>query len=96
VIIVKVSGKTYYGALDPGCTDVPKEEGWPNPTFQRVGRSGLRACYHLTTDQAKEMASHLETMAQGFAFGSDDDTRAEGRAFARDALRIRAQLEETT
>jgi hypothetical protein len=94
-MIVTVSGKTYYGALDPGATAVPGEEGWPTPSFRRVGK-GLQATYDVTPEQAREMASHLQTMSEGFAYGDDADTRAEGRAFRKDAERIRATLGVTT
>lgn len=89
---IQVSGKTYFGVLDPRATDVPKEEGWPTPTFARRGR-GTTATYDLTREQAEVMADHLRDMAECRLTGSDDvDDHAEGRACAKDALRIQTAL----
>lgn len=88
---ITVSGKTYYGACDPLATGVPEQEGWPEPTWVRVGR-GHRFTYEGDVELAKQIASHLECLAEGFAYSDSPEARAEGRAFARDAARIRKQL----
>jgi hypothetical protein len=91
VMRVAVSGKTYFGAMDPLCTDVPKEHGWPKPGSKKVGR-GHQYVYKVTAATATEMAEHLECLADGFSYSDDDYARSEGRAFAKDAARIRDQL----
>lgn len=83
-----VSGTTYYGACDPKATGVPGAEGWPEPTIMRSGK-GHRFVYEGDLDLAEKIASHLEQLAGSFAYGDDAETKAEGRAFARDAARIR-------
>lgn len=91
---VLVSGKTYYGGLDPLATDAPKEHGWPEPDVRRQGK-GRRMAYAVTPAQAGEMADHLECLAEGFAYSDSPEAKAEGRSFAKDAARIRALLTTT-
>lgn len=89
---VTVSGKTFWGCLDPRATDVPREAGWPKPMPRRAGR-GTRWTFDMTREQAEELLEHLETVGVSFTQGSDDpDSRAEGRAILRDAQRIRSLL----
>lgn len=88
---VIVSGKTWYGGMDPSATDAPKDGGWPKPEHRRRGR-GWQAVYEVTPEIAADMADHLETLADGFAWSDDLDARAEGRSFARDAKKIRETL----
>lgn len=88
---IYVSGTTYYGACDPRATGVPVEEDWPKPESMRVGK-GQRFVYEGDGDLAVKIASHLECLAEGFSYSDDLDAKAEGRAFARDARRIREQL----
>ena len=91
MIKVTVSGKTFYGGMDPLCTDVPKEMGWPKPAWRSVGK-GHQAVYEVTKWQASTIAGHLEVLAEGFSYSDDPYTRSEGRAFAKDARKIREQL----
>ena len=88
---VTVSGKTFFGGLDPMATDKPREAGWPEASLVRAGK-GHRASYTLTSAQASDMAAHLERLADGFQWSDDADAKAEARAFAADAAKIRATL----
>lgn len=92
---ITVSGTTYYGACDPLATGVPREEGWPEPETRKRGR-GVQFVYEGDSALAEQIASHLECLAEGFSFSDDPDAKAEGRAFAKDAARIRATLRDET
>lgn len=94
-IKVRVPGKAYYAALDPRCTNVPKESGWPKPTRHRVGR-GEQFRYTLTEEQAEHMRDHLETLAECFRSVSQKDdggsSYREGTACEQAAWNIAAAL----
>lgn len=93
---IRVSGTTFYGALDPnGASEISKEEGWPEPTSRRIGK-GSQYCYQLTRKQAEMMVWHLECLADGFAYSDQPETKAEGRKFRADAARIRKQLADVS
>lgn len=90
--VIIISGKSYYGACDPKASGVPVEENWPKPEQKKVG-NGYRFIYPNEPGLAEKIASHLETLAAGFlSMDSDPETKAEGRAFARDAARIRREV----
>lgn len=88
---IYVSGVSYRGACDPATSNVPTQEGWPAPEQIRVGK-GSRFIYDGDADLALAIATHLEDLAGSFAYADDALTRAEGRAFSADALRIRSLL----
>jgi hypothetical protein len=90
---ITVIGKTYYGACDPLATGVAREENWPEPEQVKVGK-GYRFVYEGDADLAEKVASHLECLAEGFAYSDIPEIKVEGRAFAKDAARIRAQMKE--
>ena len=92
---IYVSGVTFFGACDPrGASGVPEEEGWPEPHMLKVGK-GQRFVYEGDAILATQIASHLETLAAGYLSGGvDPELRVEGRAFAKDAARIRKQIAE--
>lgn len=93
-VIVKVSGKTYWAALDPAATGVPGECGWPAARVRRVGR-GQQWQYVLSREAAEQMREHLFTVGVSFVDGADPEdaeTCVEGRACLRDAQRIAALL----
>jgi hypothetical protein len=86
-----VSGKAYHACLDPLVSAVPRESGWPEPDFRKVGY-GLRAAYDLTAEQAADMIDHLELVGSTFVAVGDSATRAEGRACLDAARGLRIQL----
>jgi hypothetical protein len=92
---VRVPGKAFYAALDPSCTAVPQESGWPTPARHRVGR-GEQFRYTLTMEQAEEMRDHLETMSECLRSVSqkDDDgvSYREGTACQQAAWNIAAAI----
>jgi hypothetical protein len=92
---IRVSGKTFYGGLDSLATDVPKECGWPEPVAQKWGK-GQRFSYELTREQIEQMIEHLESLAEGFSYSDSPEALSEGRAFARDAARLRDALKTDT
>lgn len=89
---VRVSGKAYYAALDPKATNVPVEEGWPEPRKVRPGR-GIQVVYELTPGQTLAMALHLRDVADSLSYGTDSETRVEGRACCAAARQIEDQIE---
>lgn len=89
-VMVAVSGKAYFACLDPGASSVPTECGFPAPTWRKVGK-GSQAVYVLTREQALDMAHHLWTVGDSFAYG-DPETRAEGRACLAAAGRVREAI----
>lgn len=91
---ITVSGVAYEAALNPLASGVPREEGWPKPEPRRVGR-GLQYRYPFTPELAEQIASHMESVGEGFMYG-DPETRAEGRALLRDAARVRRLLGEVS
>lgn len=83
-----LSGKTYYACVDPGCSQVAAEIGLPVPTHRRVGRGDQFVWTDVPTDTALALHDHLVCVGEGFAYGDDPDTRAEGRAIIRDAAKL--------
>lgn len=85
-----VSGKSFDAACDPSASDVPREEGWPEPEHRRRGK-GWQCVYPPSLDLARLIESHMRTVGEGFMYAGPDDpeTRAEGRALLRDADRLR-------
>ena len=71
-VTVAVPGVVYYDALDPLATDVPREEGWPEPSARRRGR-GRQFVYELSPEQAESMADYLDDRAVGLMMGADPD-----------------------
>lgn len=92
MITVAVSGRAYDAGLDPHTTDVPRQEGWPEPTRRRWGR-GWEYQYEVTVDQAEAMEDHLRTLGESLGYASDPDDRAEGRLVRLAARRIRRTLD---
>lgn len=84
---IRVSGKAYWAACDPGASEVPREEGWPVPTCRRVGK-GLQFEYPYSPELAEQIASHMQLVGEGLMYG-EAETRVEARALLRDARRIR-------
>lgn len=93
MLLVKISGKTFDAALSEDVTDVPREAGWPAPSFRAVGK-GTQALYRLYPAQARDMLDHLTRQAATFASAGDDHSTAEARAMRRDAERL-AELLQT-
>lgn len=91
-MIVAVSGRAYYAALDPHITGVPAEIGLPEPSMHKWGR-GHEFRYEVTVEQAEEMEDHLLTLGQSLAHGaSNQEDRDEGRLVLLAARRIRRAL----
>lgn len=92
-MIVTVSGATYEGCCNPLATGVPEESGWPEPTRRKMGK-GSQLRYDVSAELARLMLDHFETMSYLNSPDCTDslDAHVEGRAIARDAARLRAQL----
>lgn len=80
-MIVTVSGKSYAAAIAD--SQVPTEEGWPEPGYRHVGR-GRRYIYNVEPRIARLIESHLRDVGESLA-GGDPDARADARAILRDA-----------
>lgn len=85
---VSVSAKTQDGALNRLSSDWPKENDLPEPK-----RSGSRYVYDVSPEMATKIHKHLDSMGDGFGDSDLPEAKAEGRAFKRDAAKIRADLE---
>jgi len=88
---ITVNGKAYYDALDTNATNVPNEEGWPEPTLRSVGK-GYQAVYEVEPSQAAEMAQWLWERGDMLLSGGVDGGTEDGRACIKASTSIRAQM----
>ena len=87
---ITICGVNYDNTMDPLCTDVPKERGWPEPTsWRRYGRHGYRYVYaDVPLDTAAAILDHMQRMADIYQDGDDLENRANSRAIREDLFKL--------
>jgi hypothetical protein len=83
---ILISGKTYSAAIAD--SQVPAEEGWPEPGMRRVGK-GRSYVYVVDERVAKLIEWHLDDVAGGLDGSGDPEARADCRAIRKDLDRMR-------
>lgn len=82
---ILISGKTYSAAIAD--SQVPEEEGWPEPGVRRVGK-GRSYVYVVDERVAKLIEWHLDDVASSLDGSGDPEARADVRAIRRDLDRM--------
>lgn len=87
---ISIPGKAYAAAIED--SDVPAQEEWPEPTFQKCG-SGVRVFYEVDSYGAQLILTHLEDIAACF---DDPENRADQRVLRQAVRSLYTQLSMAT